>query len=141
MCFRITELLKALWGCQGKKQMRYGISRGTKTLRRQYQKKYLFSSVSLFSIMFYCPLVWFSAFGFSLTTSSCFVSSLVNSFIVFFMPPPRAPIITGTIVTVYPSFPSLVSKTSCRYWCRCRLLLLLLSSLLSLSLLLLLSFL
>ena len=50
-----------------------------------------------------------------LTTISCFVSSLVNLFIVLFMPPPRAPIITGTIVTVYPDLLSFVSKVNCRY--------------------------
>ena len=50
-----------------------------------------------------------------LTTSSCFVNSLVKSFIVFFMPPPRAPIITGTKVIEYLGLLSLTSKASCRY--------------------------
>ena len=50
-----------------------------------------------------------------LTTSSCFARSLVSSLVVFFMPPPRAPIMTGTIVTVYPGLLSLISKASCRY--------------------------
>ena len=50
-----------------------------------------------------------------LTTSSCFVSSLVNSFIVFSMPPPRIPSITGTIVTVYPGLLSFILKASYRY--------------------------
>ena len=49
-----------------------------------------------------------------LTTSSCFVSSLVNSFIVFFMPPPKAPIITDRI-TVYADLLSIISKPSCQY--------------------------
>ena len=48
-----------------------------------------------------------------LTTISCFVSSLVNSSIVFFMPLPRAPVITGTKVTVSrSSFSHLKSKLS-----------------------------
>ena len=47
-----------------------------------------------------------------LTTSSYFVSILVNSFVIFFMPPLRAPIISGTIVTLYPGLLSLISKAS-----------------------------
>ena len=50
-----------------------------------------------------------------LQTSSCFARSLVSSFVVFFMPPPRTPIMTGTIVIVYPGLLSLISKASCRY--------------------------
>ena len=34
------------------------------------------------------------------------------------MPPPRAPIITGTIITVYPGLLSLVSKASCQHCIR-----------------------
>ena len=48
-----------------------------------------------------------------LITTSNFASSLVNSFIVFFIPSPRALIITGTIVTVCPGLLShLKSKLS-----------------------------
>lgn len=50
-----------------------------------------------------------------LTTNSCFVSSFINSFSVFFMSLPRVPIITCAIVTVYPSLLSLASKASCQY--------------------------
>ena len=50
-----------------------------------------------------------------LTTISCFVNSLVKSFIVFFMSPPRAPIITGKKVIEYRGLLSLTSKASCRY--------------------------
>ena len=50
-----------------------------------------------------------------LTTNSCFVSRLVISFIVSFIPAPRVPIITGIIVILYPSLFSLVSTASCRY--------------------------
>ena len=50
-----------------------------------------------------------------LTTSSCFVDSLVSSYIFFFMLRPRAPIVTGIILTVYLGLLSLVSKALCRY--------------------------
>ena len=70
---------------------------------------------ALSSITFHCPLVSFSAFRLQFRTGSCFARSLVSSLIVFFMPPPRAPVITGTIVTVYPGLLSLISKASCRY--------------------------
>ena len=43
-----------------------------------------------------------------LTTSSYFVSSLFN-------PSSKAPVFTGTIVTIYPGFLFLVSKASCQY--------------------------
>ena len=43
-----------------------------------------------------------------LTTSSYFVSSLFN-------PSSKAPFFTSTVVTIYPGFLFLISKTSCQY--------------------------
>ena len=119
---RITELLKALYVCQGKKQMHYGIFQGRKITALHSGKSSVLFCVTLdesgkhfLNIILLSISIVFCILAAVLTTRSCFASSLVNSFIVFFMPSPRAPIMTGTIVAVYPGLLSLVSKASCRY--------------------------